>query len=291
MSDGAAREAELRRARHTIMWALGISVAGSVGLLIAYWGDAGTQAEGIGLAVAMAGLALAAGVWGKKAVPDRIAVEHRPRMASSPSARAGVRETAELDEVGVGRRRSLFAMLGVAGAALLAALASPFRSLGPSPFPERRTTGWHAGRRLVDSDGVPIHVDDLDVDSIATAFPDGQKGNKQARALSQVILIRTAPGSLHLSTDRSQWTPEGYIAYSKVCTHAGCPVALYDATESSLLCPCHQSVFKVSEGAKPVFGPAARSLPQLPLDIDDQGYLIAKGDFSEPVGPSYWSQP
>jgi ubiquinol-cytochrome c reductase iron-sulfur subunit len=85
--------------------------------------------------------------------------------------------------------------------------------------------------------------------------------------------------------------PEGLIAVSKVCTHAGCPVGLYQATTHQLLCPCHQSAFDVLDGAKPVFGPAAAPLPQLPLEIDADGHVRSRGDFVAPIGPAWWSRP
>jgi ubiquinol-cytochrome c reductase iron-sulfur subunit len=80
-----------------------------------------------------------------------------------------------------------------------------------------------------------------------------------------------------------------YVAYSKICTHAGCPVSLYEQETGRILCPCHQSQFDVTDGAKPVFGPATRSLPQLPITVDDEGYFMARSDFNAPVGPSFWN--
>jgi ubiquinol-cytochrome c reductase iron-sulfur subunit len=96
---------------------------------------------------------------------------------------------------------------------------------------------------------------------------------------------------LQLDPQRAHWAPDGLVAYSKVCTHAGCPVGLYEAEPNQLLCPCHQSAFDVLRGAKPVLGPAARALPQLPLRIDAAGLVVAEGDFSSPVGPSWWNRP
>lgn len=284
--DGDA-DALLRRTRRAVGAGLLLSLVGSIGTLVAYWGDHGTQAEGLGLGVAVGGLALAAGVWGRRAVPDRVAVEHRPPMPSAPQERDELASTAKLDDVGVGRRRTLLAMAGATLATLFAALVSPFRSFGPSPFPERERTGWARGLRLVDADGKPVRADDLDIDTIETVFPEGD----ESRADAQVVLIRMREESLELPPDRRAWVAEGHVAYSKVCTHAGCPVGLYDSQTRELLCPCHQSVFKAAQGARPSFGPAARALPQLPLGVDEEGYLIATDDFPEPVGPSYWSRP
>ncbi|HKM24424.1 MAG TPA: ubiquinol-cytochrome c reductase iron-sulfur subunit, partial [Corynebacterium sp.] len=81
-----------------------------------------------------------------------------------------------------------------------------------------------------------------------------------------------------------------YYAYSKICTHIACPTSLYEAQTNRILCPCHQSQFDALQYGKPVFGPAARALPQLPITVDEEGYLIAKGNFIEPVGPAFWER-
>jgi len=131
-----------------------------------------------------------------------------------------------------------------------------------------------------------VRVDELDEGGVLTVFPEGDQSPGDA----QVILLRLDPGDLHLADDRVSWAPEGNVAYSKLCTHAGCPVGLFEAETRQLLCPCHQSVFAADEGARVLFGPAPRSLPQLPLDVDEEGYLVARGDFPEPVGPGYWER-
>lgn len=286
-----ACEAEPRRRRTRRLLATGllVSTAGSVGLIVAYWSGAGVQALGLSVAVATGGLALTLGVWGRRAVPDRVAVEERSPMPSDEGQRALAARTAELDHEGLGRRRSLRALVGVAGASLFAAFLSPLRSLGPSPFPERRRTGWASGLRLVDEHGSPLRLGDLDVGTVVTAFPEGEPMTE--RADSQIVLIRMTDDALSLTDEQRSLTVQGHVAYSKVCTHAGCPVGLYDADTNELLCPCHQSVFLASEGARPTFGPAARPLPQLPLALGDDGYLVAAGDFPEPIGPSFWSRP
>ena len=118
-------------------------------------------------------------------------------------------------------------------------------------------------------------------------FPAGHPDS----ADGQVVLLRVRPDRLSLPPGRADWAPDGLIAYSKVCTHAGCPVGLFEPQSAQLLCPCHQSAFDVLDGAQPVFGPAARALPQLPIAIDDEGYVVAQSDFHEPVGPSFWNRP
>lgn len=135
-------------------------------------------------------------------------------------------------------------------------------------------------------DGDPLRPADVAVGSMVTVFPEGDRSPGDA----QTVLLRLEEGANRPREDRDGWTPDGCIAYSKVCTHAGCPVGLYDVTRQQLICPCHQSTFEVTDGARPSFGPATRSLPQLPLDVDGDGYLIARGDYSDPIGPAWWSR-
>jgi ubiquinol-cytochrome c reductase iron-sulfur subunit len=138
---------------------------------------------------------------------------------------------------------------------------------------------------VVDEEGELVALDQVPEDGFLTVFPEGHEGAADA----QTLLIHVRPGSLKLSPERMAGVPDGtHVAYSKICTHAGCPVGLYRAESQSLLCPCHQSQFDVSDGAKPFFGPAARPLPQLPLGVDEENVLVAQGDFSEPVGPAFW---
>jgi ubiquinol-cytochrome c reductase iron-sulfur subunit len=138
---------------------------------------------------------------------------------------------------------------------------------------------------VVDEEGALVSLNQIPEDGFLTVFPEGHEGAADA----QTLLIHVRPGSLKLSPERMAGVPDGtHVAYSKICTHAGCPVGLYRAESQSLLCPCHQSQFDVSDGAKPFFGPAARPLPQLPLGVDEENVLVAQGDFSEPVGPAFW---
>ncbi|MGH9113741.1 MAG: ubiquinol-cytochrome c reductase iron-sulfur subunit, partial [Acidimicrobiales bacterium] len=188
----------------------------------------------------------------------------------------------------LGRRRVLVATAGGACAALGVALLFPIRSLGPRPGSGLKRTAFRGGgRRVVREDGSPVRPDDLPVDGLVTVWPDGHTDDADAPTL----LIRVRPDQGFEPRDgREGWTVDGIVAYSKLCTHVGCPVGLYQTELGLLLCPCHQSTFDVLHGAKPVFGPAARSLPQLPLAVDEDGYLIATGDFSDPVGPGFWDR-
>jgi ubiquinol-cytochrome c reductase iron-sulfur subunit len=185
------------------------------------------------------------------------------------------------------RRRLLFRLLlGAAGALGLAAIF-PIRSLGRAPGASLFRTEWRAGLRLVDVDGNLVTRDTLEVDSFTTVFPEDAVGSGD----SQAVLIRVPSGSLQLPADRLAGAPDGYVAYSKICTHAGCALGLYLAEVYQLRCPCHQSTFDVLNGAQPVYGPAARALPQLPIEIDPDGTMRALGDFTAPVGPSFWELP
>jgi ubiquinol-cytochrome c reductase iron-sulfur subunit len=178
-------------------------------------------------------------------------------------------------------------MLGAALAALGVVLLFPIRSLGPSPGRSLLRTAWRRGSRVVTPEGEPVAAEALPVGGVLTVFPEGHTD----AADSQAILIRVDPAALTPPPGRQGWAPGGNLAYSKICTHAGCPVGLYEDRTGQLFCPCHQSAFDVLGGARPIAGPATRSLPQLPLAIDDEGYLQAGGDFSEPVGPATWDVP
>jgi ubiquinol-cytochrome c reductase iron-sulfur subunit len=139
---------------------------------------------------------------------------------------------------------------------------------------------------VIREDGTPVLASDVNLGGILTVFPENAPG----AADSQALLIHVEPTSFRILPGREGWAPNGLVAYSKICTHAGCPVSLYEQETSRILCPCHQSQFDVTQGAKPVFGPATRSLPQLPITVDDEGYFVARHDYIEAVGPTYWNR-
>ncbi len=191
----------------------------------------------------------------------------------------------------VGRRKILVLLFAGSLGSLVIGFVGPIGSLGPKPRGELRHTGWSAGKRLVTSEGVPIEVTGSSFDQLATVFPEGEIGRDD----SQVVLLRIRP---ELLSDRTVagGSVEGWVAYSKICTHAGCSVGLFGIDDRQpdvireLVCPCHQSVFDPVDAARPVGGPAPRSLPQLPLAVDSDGYLIATSDFDRPVGPITWNE-
>ncbi|MEW6155703.1 MAG: Rieske (2Fe-2S) protein, partial [Actinomycetota bacterium] len=182
-------------------------------------------------------------------------------------------------------RRAVLALGGAAGALGLGALFAG-RPLARDARARLRTTAWRPGARLVGPGGQALRVNSLLVGEMVTVFPEGGP----RRADSQVVLVRVAAERVRARRDRVSWSPAGNIAFSAVCTHTGCPVGSYQAEAGHLLCPCHQSVFDVLDGARPLSGPAARALPQLPLAVDDGGYLVAVADFDEPVGPHFWGR-
>lgn len=259
------------------------SVLASVGLGIVYFAGGDAQVEGALLGVALGGLGLGVVVWATRLMHEKEAIEDRGILPSSDASLEDTRE--ELTDEDVTRRSLLVRLLAAAGGSLGAALAIPALSLGPRPGQSLFRTQWAPGTRVVTTDGDPVRPADVQAGSVQTVFPEGEVGAADA----QTVIVKVDPALLELPGERDEWAPEGVVGYSKICTHAGCPVGLYRAESHELLCPCHQSTFNVLTGAEPTFGPADRPLPQLPLDIDEDGYLIAIGDFTEPVGPGFWN--
>jgi ubiquinol-cytochrome c reductase iron-sulfur subunit len=191
------------------------------------------------------------------------------------------------------RKRMLIGAAGVTGCALGAAVLTPAVSLGPlwytAPLDE---TPWRRGIRLVDESDNPMMADGISAESFYTAFPEGADKEELG---SSVVVVRINPGGLQLPPQRRGWAPSGIVAFSKICTHAGCAIALYRKPtfpvvepHAALICPCHYSTFDPARGGEVIYGPAGRPLPQLPLMIDSDGVLRAAGNFSGPIGPSWW---
>ncbi len=262
--------------------AFGVSVLSSLALVIVYVAGGDAQVEGLLLGLALGGLGTGVVVWATRLLHEDVVIEERGQL-SSEAARSEAAEA--LDEPDLTRRSMLVRMLIGASGTLAAALAIPALSLGPRPGQSLFRTQWIAGKRLVDLDGNPVRPEQVQAGAVQTVFPEGEVGAADA----QTVLLKVDPAALQLPEGREEWAPEGVLGYSKICTHAGCPVGLYRAESHELLCPCHQSTFDVLRGAEPTFGPADRPLPQLPIEVDDEGFLVATGDFSEPVGPGFWN--
>ena len=279
-----------------------LSFLGVIGFIVTYiaapfkYGiDSGNQLYtpllGIFMMLALGGVGAGAVVWAKRLMPDEEAVQERHPFGSDPDEKGA---TGKALKEGLAQtqlpRRSLLRNTVLLGAGSLALLPIPLLfSFGPFQHKERvlRTTGWKKGVRLIRQNGTPVNRDDLQVGGVESVFPDVPRGPLLAD--SAVLLIRMRPEELRVE-QHVGYSVDGYIAYSAICTHLGCPVKLYEQQTHHLLCPCHQSTFEADRGAKPIFGPAARPLPQLAISVDDEGYFVAQGDFDQPVGPSYWER-
>jgi ubiquinol-cytochrome c reductase iron-sulfur subunit len=269
-----------------IATALVISIAAALGLTVVYLNGGQPQLEGALLGLSLGSLGVAVLLWARHLFPPEEVVAERPPFESRPEDLAAFRASFEAGERPFARRRFLTRLLGAAAGALGLAALFPIRSLGPRPGRALFHTAWRPGARLVVEDGRAVRLGDLEVGGVLTVFPEGHTDAED----SATLLIRVEADRLDLPADRRDWTPDGHVAYSKICTHVACPVGLYQEDTHRLLCPCHQSTFEVLHAARPVFGPATRPLPQLPLTVDGEGYLVARSDYTEPIGPAFWNR-
>jgi ubiquinol-cytochrome c reductase iron-sulfur subunit len=262
-----------------------MSTLAALGLAGVYIAGGQPQAEGALLGIALTGIGVALILWARGLSTEGEVMAERGTLGGEEEVAEEVEEKIEevTDEPG---RRSVLKLFWAAGGALALSAVFPIRSLGPAPGRALLTTAWRPGVRLVNEEGRPVRLDSLEVGGTLTAFPEGA----QHAADAQVVLVRVEDGALKPRPGREDWAPQGYVAYSKICPHVGCPVGLYQSDTHELLCPCHQSTFDVLDGARPRFGPATRSLPQLPLAVDREGFLSAQADFDEPVGPGFWNR-
>ena len=268
-----------------ILVALGIAILAALGVTVVYALGGQPQLEGTLLGLALGGLAMGLILFARRSLPHGHFVQVRDELPGTDAERAGVAAAFSSGAEPIERRSLIAKMFGLAVAALGVAALFPIRSLGTRPGRTLSRTHWTKGARAVTRDKEPVRLEDVDVNTVLTVFPE----EFPDEADSQTILIRLPP-ELPPPGPKG-WSVSGLIAFSKICTHAGCPVGLYQAETQELFCPCHQSTFSVLHGAKPTFGPATRRLPQLPIGVDPEGFVIALGDFPEPVGPGYWSRP
>lgn len=267
-----------------VVCAFTIALAAGVWFVFAYWTGGPNLVLGVTLALFFGGMGVSMVLYSHRLVVERQAVEPRHEIPSSLAEREGAAEDfcSGVHDI---RRRGLLSMIGWAAVVIPAAIVvSVLRSLGKPPSPSLFNTVWKSGQRLTKLDGGFVSLDALQQGTMMVVFPEDRIGDVRA----QTLLIRVNEQRLQLPEGREDWAPEGYVAYSRVCTHAGCPVALFEATTNLLMCPCHQSTFNVLKGAIPNGGPAARPLPQLPLYADPSGNLRAGGGFTEPPGPGFW---
>ncbi|WP_144781941.1 ubiquinol-cytochrome c reductase iron-sulfur subunit [Microbacterium sp. BH-3-3-3] len=303
----------MKRAVRTVYTLFYFSVAASIWASIAYMIfpiESGALIDirynnlFIGLGIAFALLAIGIGTihWGKSVMSDKEYIEDRHATRGRDEVREGainVFEEANKDS-GFGRREIIRNSMFAALAASVIPGITLFRGLAPQdqdPVKLLSHTMWKEGMRLThDPSGRPIRAADVTLGSAFHVIPEElaglghDEGYLEEKAKAIVLLMRMQPEQLNPETNNLDWSYDGIIAYSKVCTHVGCPVALYEQQTHHLLCPCHQSQFDVANGAAVIFGPAARPLPQLPITVDAEGYLVAQSDFHEPVGPSFWER-
>jgi ubiquinol-cytochrome c reductase iron-sulfur subunit len=299
-----------RRAARTVYTLFYLSIVGSVWAVAAYMLfpiESGKIADvrlntlfiGLGMALALLGIGLGAIHWSKALMSNKEGIDIRHPQGGSPETQSRAVEIfAEAnEESGFGRRTLIRnTLIGALVAFPLPAVVL-FRGLGPQvedPATLLTHTMWKKGTRLTrDPSGTPIKASDVTLGSVFQIIPEGlieKEDMLEEKAKAAVLLMRLKPEDLHVSADRKDWNYNGIVAYSKICTHVGCPVALYEQQTHHLLCPCHQSQFDITHEAKVIFGPAKRPLPQLPITVDAEGYLVARSDFHEPVGPSFWER-
>lgn len=261
---------------------------------------------GITLGLALLCIGIGTIQWARKLMADTEIVEYRHPAASSPEDREETLAALALgtEESGIARRPLIRnSLLGAVAALGLPAVVA-LRDLGPLPGDKLSHTVWKKGMRVVqDVDGSPIKPEDMEVGQLVNGEPgvffeenaDGEPKVEGVelqveKAKAAVIIVRMQPDDIKPAKGRENWGVDGILCYSKICTHVGCPISLWEQQTHHLLCPCHQSTFDLADSGKVIFGPAARHLPQLPLAVDSEGYLVATSDFTEPVGPSFWER-
>jgi ubiquinol-cytochrome c reductase iron-sulfur subunit len=278
-----ARRAEIRIA---FCWTL--TVLAAIGLAWVYVAGGNTPVEGALWSMAFLGLGVGFILWGRDLLPGHEVTASRGHHdICAEQDRIAVAESLSRGVETLARRPFLYKMLGAVGAIFGLAAIFPLASLGPRPHDNLYDTGWGKGTRALTVDGNPVTPSDIPVNGILTVFPEGHTDN----ALSPTLLINIGdPSTFEIPPARVGWNIGGLVAFSKICTHAGCPVALYNVLTHQLVCPCHQSTFDVLEDCKPVFGPAPRALPQLAITTDSNGHVVAQHGYLEPVGPGFWNR-
>jgi ubiquinol-cytochrome c reductase iron-sulfur subunit len=286
-----------RRAEVIVVVLLAIGAAWAVGFIVVYAEftpeKLPNELLGVCLAMALAFIGAAFVVLAKRLLPDEELEDEYP-AEQHPDEQEQILEIVHSSGSKITRKRLLIGAGAAAGGALSLAALTPALSLGPllDTGPLDRTP-WRRGLRLVDEQGRPISATQIEEETFYTAFPEGADPENIG---SPVVVLRLDPAKLRLPASRAGWAPQGIVAFSKICTHAGCAIALYRKPtfpvlepHDALVCPCHYSTFDPFTGGTVIYGPAGRPLPQLPLEIDSLGMLRAAGNFSGRVGPAWWS--
>ena len=304
-------ERAARRAERQVATLFGISIVATLIFLVAYFtidldtygfipgiGQANLSNVVLGVSLGLSLLCIGLGAvhWAKTLMPDTEVTEDRhPQRSSVESRRQAVETISAGGDASQLARRPLikYTLGGALGLFALPLGVLLAGSLGPLPKAELSTTFWRKGMRLMrDPELTPIMASDVTIGSVFHVMPEGIDKSEhflEEKAKAAVLLMRLNPDDIKIARERD-WGHDGIVAYSKICTHVGCPVSLYEQQTHHLICPCHQSTFDVTQDCKIIFGPAHRPLPQLKITVDAEGYLMADSPFREAVGPSFWER-
>jgi ubiquinol-cytochrome c reductase iron-sulfur subunit len=304
-------ERAAKRSERVVALLFTVSMLATIGFIIAYvlipidqyilvWplGEISALNFTLGLTLGTALFCIGAGAvhWGRTLMSDHELIgERHPVEADEPTKEkvlADFHQGAKESQIGRRKlvRNTMFgalALVPLSGVVLL-------RDLGPLPEDKLRHTAWEKGKLLVNQNtGEPLRPEDVTVGSLVMVQPEGlEEGSHEFQteiAKAAVMLIRLEPEDIK-DKQELDWSHEGIVAFSRICTHVGCPVTLYEQQTHHVLCPCHQSTFDLADGARVIFGPAGHPLPQLRISVNEDGFLEAQGDFAEPVGPTFWER-
>ncbi|MEU6251852.1 Rieske 2Fe-2S domain-containing protein [Streptomyces sp. NPDC047043] len=304
-------ERAARRSERTVAMLFTVSMLATVGFIASYVaiphdraiyvfpiGHINALNFALGLTLGLALFAIGAGAvhWARTLMSDVEIADERHPIEASPEVKTKVMADFKqgAKESALGRRKLIrntmfgaLALFPLSGVMLL-------RDLGPLPGTKLRHTLWSKGKLLVNMNtNLPLRPSDVAVGSLTFAKPEGLEEHDEEFqteiAKAALMIVRIQPDNIK-DKQELEWSYEGIVAYSKICTHVGCPISLYEQQTHHVLCPCHQSTFDLSDGARVIFGPAGHALPQLRIGVNDEGYLEALGDFEEPVGPAFWER-
>ncbi|MFI9830775.1 MAG: Rieske (2Fe-2S) protein [Streptomyces sp.] len=304
-------ERAAKRSERTVALLFTVSMLATIGFIAAYVGVPHDKAIyvfpighinalnfSLGLTLGVALFAIGAGAvhWARTLMSDVEMVDERHPIEAPPEVREKVFEDWKqgAKESALGRRKLIRnTMLGALTLVPLAGVVL-LRDLGPLPGTKLRHTMWRKGLLLVNMNtNEPLRPSDVAVGSLTFAKPEGLEEHDEEFqteiAKAALMIVRIQPDNIKDKREL-EWSHDGIVAYSKICTHVGCPISLYEQQTHHVLCPCHQSTFDLSDGARVIFGPAGHALPQLRIAVNDEGYLEAQGDFEEPVGPAFWER-
>ncbi|MGW0880918.1 cytochrome bc1 complex Rieske iron-sulfur subunit [Streptomyces sp. NPDC002671] len=304
-------ERAAKRSERTVAMLFTLAMIGTVGFIAAYVGipkdksifvfpighlSAMNFALGLTLGLSLFCTGAAAVHWARTLMSDVEITDERHAIEADPETRAKIIEDFQLGtrESGLGRRKLIRnTMIGALSVVPLAGVVL-LRDLGPLPGTSLRHTLWAKGKLLVNMNtNEPLRPEDVAVGSLTFAKPEGLEETDEdfqnQIAKAALMIVRLQPDNIKDKRELD-WSHEGIVAFSKICTHVGCPISLYEQQTHHVLCPCHQSTFDLTDGARVIFGPAGHALPQLRIGVNDEGYLQALGDFEEPVGPAFWER-